>query len=79
MSQLYDVGYSRGEAAKLVASELARLGHKATAGAVADWRDECALTPGLTCSTRILVITSSRGTSAPSREPCGAVCGYIWG
>jgi hypothetical protein len=45
MSQLYDIGYSRGEAAKLVAMELGRLGHKATAGAVADWRDELASLP----------------------------------
>jgi uncharacterized protein YoaH (UPF0181 family) len=45
MSQLYNIGYSRGEAAKLVARELARLGHKATAGAVADWRDELSRLP----------------------------------
>jgi hypothetical protein len=45
MSQLYDIGYNRGDAAKLVASELARLGHKATAGSVADWRDELASLP----------------------------------
>jgi hypothetical protein len=46
MSQLYDIGYNRGDAAKLVASELARLGHKATAGSVADWRELASLPPG---------------------------------
>jgi hypothetical protein len=39
MSQLYDIGYSRKDAAKRVAGELTNLGFKATPGAVADWRD----------------------------------------
>jgi hypothetical protein len=40
MSRLCEIGYSRSEAAKRVARELTALGHKATARAVADWRDE---------------------------------------
>ena len=39
MSLLYDLGYSRRDAARLVAKELGNLGLKTTAGAVADWRD----------------------------------------
>jgi hypothetical protein len=39
MSQLHEIGYERREAAKRVASELERLGCKATSRAVADWRD----------------------------------------
>jgi hypothetical protein len=39
MSQLYDIGYDRKEAARRIANELTNLGCKTTAGAVADWRD----------------------------------------
>jgi hypothetical protein len=39
MSVLYELGYNRKEAARLVAKELANLGFKTTPGAVADWRD----------------------------------------
>lgn len=39
MSLLQEIGYSRKEAAKRVANELAKLGCKATPRAVADWRD----------------------------------------
>ena len=39
MSQLYEIGYSRQEAARQVAKELTNLGCKTTPRAVADWRD----------------------------------------
>jgi hypothetical protein len=40
MSELYELGYDRPEAARLVARELTMLGQKTTPRAVADWRDE---------------------------------------
>jgi hypothetical protein len=39
MSLLYELGYNRQDAARLVAKELANLGFRTTPGAVADWRD----------------------------------------
>jgi hypothetical protein len=39
MSLLYELGYNRKDAARLVAKGLANLGFKTTPGAVADWRD----------------------------------------
>ena len=73
MSQLYDVGYSRSDAARLVARELARLGHKATAGSVADWRDELAnLPPGSKRAEEykaILEVEVELTGRAPGRRP----------
>jgi hypothetical protein len=39
MSQLYEIGYGRKEAARRIANELTNLGWKTSANAVADWRD----------------------------------------
>lgn len=39
MSQLYEIGYSRKDAGKRIATELEKLGFKTTAEAVEDWRD----------------------------------------